>query len=141
MKKIRGTCRHYNGTLGGLNACCDAGVDYRKLAGGPDTGWVLKLPCVYSNRKAGTHVPCDKMEERTREEIEDEDREFDRSVSRMVKVFPVVNELKRKHGKGTGGAGVVECPECKGVLHWGIAKYNGHIRMRCETEGCISFME
>lgn len=36
---------------------------------------------------------------------------------------------------------VVECPACKGRLHLSIAAYNGHVHGKCETDGCVAWME
>ncbi len=37
--------------------------------------------------------------------------------------------------------GVVECPCCKSRLHLSQSSYNGHVHGKCETEGCVSWME
>lgn len=37
-------------------------------------------------------------------------------------------------------AGQVECPKCKGLLGYSIARSNGHIHGRCETSGCLAWM-
>lgn len=36
---------------------------------------------------------------------------------------------------------VIECPVCKGRLHLSQSAYNGHVHGKCETEGCVSWME
>ena len=39
-------------------------------------------------------------------------------------------------------SGILECPKCKGRLHWTRAiAYNGHVHARCETEDCLAWME
>lgn len=38
-------------------------------------------------------------------------------------------------------SGTIECPKCKGVLHFSKAKSNGHTRGKCESENCLSWME
>ena len=40
-----------------------------------------------------------------------------------------------------GDSGTVECPACKGIVHWTRARSNGHRWARCETENCIAFIE
>jgi len=49
-----------------------------------------------------------------------------------------------KHGKTKPKkdiVGKVECPKCKGVLHYRISSYNGHIWGQCETSGCLAWMQ
>lgn len=36
--------------------------------------------------------------------------------------------------------GVIECPNCKGRLHWSMA-FNKHIHASCETPKCCAWME
>lgn len=36
--------------------------------------------------------------------------------------------------------GTIECPVCKGTLHYSISSYNGHIWGACETEKCLQWM-
>ncbi|KKN46563.1 hypothetical protein LCGC14_0671570 [marine sediment metagenome] len=35
----------------------------------------------------------------------------------------------------------MECPLCKGVLHYTVAALNGHVHGKCETENCLGWME
>lgn len=37
-----GSCRHH----AGMEPICGAGVNVRQLVGGPDIGWLRRLPCV-----------------------------------------------------------------------------------------------
>ena len=49
MAQRRNTCRHFNGApLGNApkDKVCEAGVCYYKLVGGPEQGWVVRLPCI-----------------------------------------------------------------------------------------------
>lgn len=43
-------------------------------------------------------------------------------------------------GAKPGTAGETECPVCKGTLVWRMAS-NKHIHARCETVGCVAWME
>ena len=47
----------------------------------------------------------------------------------------------RKAHKGKSASEVVECPACNGKLHLSISSYNGHVHGKCETAGCVSWME
>lgn len=40
-----------------------------------------------------------------------------------------------------GPEGVVPCPVCAGSLQWTRAESNGHIWGKCETDGCLSWMQ
>jgi len=37
-------------------------------------------------------------------------------------------------------AGTIQCPKCNKALHYSKAG-NGHIRMKCSTDGCLQAME
>jgi hypothetical protein len=40
------------------------------------------------------------------------------------------------------GHGVMECPVCgDGKLRYERQEYNGHIRARCSTDGCVAWIE
>jgi hypothetical protein len=130
-------CKHYNG-----QACliekkpCDAGVSPQELMGGLEVGWFKRMPCNLDNK---SDVVCDKFELKTKEEIEKEEKEWDEAIQRVTVVMPLISELKKENPNG--GAGEAECPCCGGVLHWGIASYNNHAHLKCETENCITLME
>ena len=50
-------------------------------------------------------------------------------------------ELCRIDAKGERGIeGTIECPACKGTLHYSIAGTNGHMWGRCETKDCLTWM-
>lgn len=47
----------------------------------------------------------------------------------------------REDAKGQRGIiGKIECPKCKGVLSYSVAKSNGHLWGACETENCLQWM-
>jgi hypothetical protein len=138
-----GTCRHYNGTVGGTNACCEAGVNYRALVGGPDLGWLARLPCVPRSRTdAGDVVHCALFAPKTREEIAAERAEMRAALDRMGRLDPLFGKIKADH-HGRDASGTMDCPECgaAGALRWSHAAYNGHVRLHCSTPDCLSIME
>jgi hypothetical protein len=63
------------------------------------------------------------------------------SVNKFLMVFEIVNKWRIKPKPIEDRQEIIECPLCKGQLHLGQSSYNGHCRGRCETEGCITFME
>jgi len=56
----------------------------------------------------------------------------------------IVNEAvklcKKYAGNKRNVFGTVKCPKCGGNLHYFIAG-NGHVRGKCDTPGCLSWME
>lgn len=149
MKKAH-KCIHYNGTV---NDCCDAGVNYQQLAG-PGKAWGKRLPCHGPEYRlaSGTALPradvvvtCEKRQEPTPEEIEDDEAQhFDRFSKMMVCREAIVAHLGGKWKKGmAGSAGAIDCPSCKGekTLRFTRSGYNGHIHAGCKTGGCVSWME
>ena len=142
-----GNCKHYCGTMGnakGEKGCCNAGVNLRQHVGGEDTGWVIRLPCLKTNRdepRCGPVVPCSLYTEPTPEEIATDQAEWKEMFERAEKLFPLMNDLKKKHRK-TGGSGVMECPQCgKVALNWRVSSYNGHVWLQCQTPDCVCIIE
>ena len=63
-------------------------------------------------------------------------------MDRMRLVFTVVKPWRTWTKKNrVAKEEVIECPACKGRLHLSQAAYNGHVWGKCETEGCVSWME
>jgi hypothetical protein len=94
------------------------------------------MPCFKEKNSA---IVCDKYRDPTDKELEDHERSWEDAKKRLFTVFPLVSKLKKENKKG--GSGVEECPVCKKGISWQISGYNGHIRMNCQTEGCINFIE
>lgn len=82
----RDCCKYYNGAVGpGMRRRpCGAGVDMRALVGGPDHGWLARLPCT---RNMVTSLPkepgpdCELYEEPTAAEVAEYERETRRAVA------------------------------------------------------------
>lgn len=129
------TCRHYNVAI--RNKVCDAGIPYPQ---GP-------LPCIQLLRAdppsvEERHAQCPKLECHTREEAE---RDYDDAEVHMAKTMRVLAAIRgwRTWTKDhrVAKAEVIECPECKGKLHLSQSGYNGHVWGKCETKGCVEWME
>jgi hypothetical protein len=132
-------CIHFNGVM---NPCCDAGVNYRQLAGEPELGYGRRLPCV--GRLAGPDAkPCDKLRLPTVEEVEADERWVKERMERMGKVrAAIVAHLGGPWKKGTPGAsGTIPCPCCGGTVRFSRAGYNGHVHAACSTKDCVRWME
>lgn len=138
----RSVCRHYNGTVGGDKACCNAGIDYRRVVGGPDAGWVGRLPCIPFSDARQEPAHCGNYATRTDVEIAEQRREFEAAIERMEKVTPTIAYIKETY-KGKSTSGTARCPACgePKALRWSISGSRGHVHMNCMTPGCISFME
>lgn len=133
-----GQCVHFRGVH--HNETCAAGVKYRELVGGPDFGWLTRLPCNrFLSNEAGQAVPCDKLQLTSREEAEADVRAADEAFQR---VNTCVKAIRAKHGKARGLVGDMPCPTgCGGTLRYSIASYNGHVHGRCSTDDCASWMQ
>jgi len=134
-------CRQFNGII---NKKCLAGINYRELVGGPNFGWVLRLPCNH-NRIAGyppddEMVTCGRFQQKTAEEIALREQQMREEIDRYSGVFPLFQKIKREH-QGKDWDGTVACPLCGGRLKIKHNSLNGHIWGRCETTGCLSWIE
>ena len=141
MKK--GTCKHFNGMV---NERCDADVRYYDVTPDPDgVGCWRRTPCHRDRHpndaeEFGQPGTCEKYEEPTPEEIAAYEAEIEASHQRMLKTLPVIRRIKEEH-KGESWQGVEKCPVCDGKLHMSHAACNGHVHGRCETDGCVAWME
>lgn len=123
-------CVHFTGVQ---HEVCKAGVRYDSFA--KNAG----LPCI---RLGGARPgnSCDKKQLPTEEEIQKHEDEIEATLKRFRTVAPVIEKVKKEH-KGTSWKGVEVCPVCNGRLHMTHAAYNGHVWGKCETQGCLAWME
>ena len=150
-----GTCKHFRGAMapgaavtGDRSHCCAKGINMRDLVGGPDEGWLTRLPCIRVYASGRHQVPqcgpmkvCALYEDPTIEEVAAFEREMQEHENSLMGVFRKIAEIKRGLKKGDRWSGTIECPKCKGKLHVSIAGCNHHARVRCETPDCVSYME
>lgn len=125
-------CRHYTGLCGpGMveHKTCAAGVEYASVKG-PRNGEGIQIPCL----GAGRGLPCEKRNPLTEVEHEAAERALQTRIDGMVAAMAAIPKLPET-------AGVIECPACHGRLHWGRARTNGHVHARCETAGCLAWMQ
>lgn len=135
----RQPCVHFRGSV---DQFCGAGIDWRKLVGGPDEGCCTRWPCNprTTDRANGPIVPCDQFRVPTPEEIEADEKAMQQAMDRMMLTLPLMAKVKAEH-KGRDAKIVEVCPVCGGRLHMTHAAYNGHVWGKCETENCLSWME
>jgi hypothetical protein len=136
----QGDCRHYRGWH--HDATCEADINLRQLVGGPDAGWVIRLPCLahFREKPENPRIECPEFRAVTDDELREDQATVEAAVLRMEKVAPLVDHLKTAYaGKTTQGR--AKCPACGDKLSWSISGYNGHVWMKCPTEDCVNFME
>lgn len=160
-----GTCIHYTGLLFDKGTCtCLAGVDMRATFGDEKPGIFMRMPCIQFrevpahgrgtyckageptvrrevDRKGETMMPCALRVEPTAEQVEQDRLETDAAMERTFVAIKVASEWRVKPKPAKNRREVVECPVCKGRLHLSQSSFNGHVHGKCETEGCVSWME
>ena len=129
-------CRHYNGLFGpGMkpdHIPCAVGLNPRDMAG--HNGRMIALPCLSDPCAA---KPCPKFNAYTQAEVDADNKEFEDHAGFVVRAR---NLIVAKIEKTRAKAGSTVCPKCKGKLRYQQSP-NGHIRARCETDGCLAWIE
>ena len=120
----------------GDEADCNKGVIYRKLVGGDDFGWVTRLPCFLEHK---TTIVFNHMKLPTKEEVDEHDKKTEEWLQKTLKGIEIIPKLKEKHPEG--GDGKAECPICHKEIRYSVSGYNQHVRLQCETDGCLSIIE
>lgn len=160
-----GTCIHYTGLLFDKGTCtCLAGVDMDATFDDTKLGIFLRMPCVQFREVPahgrGTYckpgeptirkeidrcghfmIPCELRVEPTTEQVEQSRRDLESAMERTIVALKVAGEWRVKPKPAQDRREVVECPVCKGRLHLSQAACNGHVHGKCETEGCVAWME
>ncbi len=135
------TCRHFNGIQ---NDYCKAGVNYRELAGEPSVGCMTRIPCLPMNEpKHGPMAVCEKRDRWTKLEAEVNVTRGDEAMARHMLAFRAVHDDAKAKGykKNRGGVSECRCPICEGKIRYAVSNYNGHIHAKCDTAGCVLWME
>jgi hypothetical protein len=123
--------------FGERSKTCKAGVEYARYE-----GQKIPLPCFLT--KTGESkpdaAPCECIRRPTPEEIAARAEWQKASMARLVTVLQGIADWRKKY-KSKSHSEVVECPACRGRLHLSIAACNGHVHGRCESDGCVAWME
>lgn len=152
-----GTCVNFNGAQHDL---CKRGVAYKQFRDGDG---VMRSPCIQFMEKsarggtylkpgevAAARVPwhnaapperCPFFQLPTDAEVEADRIETDAHLQKTFAAIKVASTWRVKPKPAADRQGIVECPICKGRLHLSQSSYNGHVRGKCETDGCVSWME
>lgn len=149
-----GTCIYFNGIQ---NKTCLRGVDYNSTwPDGPK-------PCIQwipISARGGTHLrpgeepierrpmkgaaeatPCQFREEPTDEDVQRSRAEWEADVNKTIAAIKIAVQWSVKPKPDADRRGEVKCPICEGKLHLFQSAYNGHVHGKCETDGCVSWME
>lgn len=135
VERIMDRCKHFTGVQ---HDVCGVGVTYTAVRAKTGGG----LPCFRNFEMTGGE--CPRVEYPTREEAEKEAAEEEAVFARHMQAHRAAHDdaKAKRFGKGQGGADSVECPVCKtGRIYYRVAGYNGHMHARCETDGCVAWME
>lgn len=150
MTDKHGQCKHFNGTQHDL---CDRGVRYEQFSPG--------IPCIKwtpISARGGTYLepgeepaerrpwkyegkPCPFYEEPSDAEVQAEREKMERAFANVKVALAVASTWRTRLKPTVDRHDVIECPVCKGRLHLSQSSYNGHVHGKCETEGCVSWME
>ncbi len=127
-----GTCIYFTGVS---DEECEKGINYRSMAPGEYTGWVTRIPCM---KRKGRSDTCDSYLEPTLAQIlESEERSYKIVKGTTTAIKLIQDEVAATDPNMRNG--VIECPVCKGGLHYNIAD-NGHIWGKCSTDNCLAWM-
>lgn len=130
-------CKHYDGReiIVGRGKC-RAGIDpCYSFNDGNRVGMLTRIPCLKTNTDAPR---CHLVEFPTAEEVEAENAAFAAYLDDFLKHMPAARQAMIATGDDCG---TVDCPKCGKGLRWSKARCNDHIHAKCETEGCLSWME
>lgn len=133
-------CQHY--TRGeGADMVCAAGCDIAQIkrVQTKPSDTMFWGPCIEGHLLDDPRKYCLHWIRRTREQAEKVADAHEKSMAIFTKALPVISAWKNKPPKGK--AEIITCPVCSAKLHLSQASYNGHVHARCETEGCVSFLE
>lgn len=130
MKKS-GKCVHFNGVQ---NKVCAKGIDYETIP--------KPVACIFPAGREGNPNFCPHYQEPTAEEIAADEAEVEAILAKHRVVMGEVHKWRTwTKNNRVGKAEVIKCPACNGHLHLSQSAYNGHVHGKCETAGCVSWME
>ena len=119
-------CVHFNGLA---HSKCDVGISYPTIS--------LPTPCFSENANS---TQCAPRRFPTEEESKAYSEEVEARLSSLSSLMPILKKIKQEH-KGKSWQGTAECPRCHGKLFLSHAALNGHVWGKCETNGCLAWME
>lgn len=149
-----GTCVHFNGVQ---NKACKRGVEYEAkwpLSPKPCIQWIARSAHggTYLRpgeepierrpvRGAAEATPCPFREEPTDEDVQRDRIDLEAHLKKTTTAIKIASQWRIKPKPSADRREEVACPICEGKLHLFQSAYNGHVHGKCETEGCVSWME
>lgn len=128
-----GWCIHYRARAD----TCEAGIAYSLFDGVPFD----RRPCfINPHQKPADMAKCLELRPPTPEEIAAHEAWQAKRGGLLLRVLGGIATWRELHRR-ENFAEVVACPGCGGRLHLAISRTNGHIAGRCETKGCVSWIE
>jgi hypothetical protein len=92
-------------------------------------------------RRGETCAECALRQEPTAEQVAQSRIDSDKALERAVAGIKVAAAWRVMPKPPADRREVLKCPICSGRLHLSQSAHNGHVHGRCETAGCISWME
>ena len=143
------TCIHSRARVCGDK--CAMGIKYSSVTIRPDEpGAALREACrmpegwssprMRELAKAEERGTCEHFRLPTNEELKEHEKEMSLLFTRLILASNLVAEKKAEIGKGKSWAGVMTCPNCGKGMSVSIAP-NGHAMVKCETSGCVNYIE
>lgn len=129
-------CIHYRNPM--QSDGCGAGVPFERIR--PLT--FSQRPCYLNDQsqsKPSAH-PCEHLRLPSAAEIAEFERETEEEIQNFETVLRIVNPWRKQHAR-TDHHEVIACPKCNGKLHLSINSYNSHVWGKCDTDGCLEWME
>lgn len=131
-------CKHYRGMY--EKTSCEAGVKFKDLPHYGTAEFRTTCPCF-----GPSSSPCEKAEYPTAEELAAEEARLTQEIAKIGQARKAIVESiggPWKRGK-PAAYGTIDCPVCekKRTLNFSRFSYNGHIHARCDTPGCVAWME
>lgn len=140
----RNYCEHYAPQPGGPSRdyCALGCGSSERMKTAMDSGAPRMSPCIGGHNAPDVLALCPKWERRSLERAENHARAVADMMERMGVVMPFVSKWRTwTRVNRVAKQEVVNCPQCGGRLHLSQSAYNGHVHGKCETEGCVAWME
>lgn len=135
--QIMNRCAHFTGIQ---HDTCQAGISYATVKTAKTDTEPFRFAC-FANESHG--LTCAAAKFPTRAEAETEHVADEAQMARFSLAHRKAHDDAKAKGyaKNHGGVSQCVCPVCNGTLRYSVASYNGHMHGKCETEGCVSWME
>lgn len=136
-------CVHFTGLGKGK---CKAGMTYDEVDKEMRVAYRAGLPCLkpdpddLAKLDGRPQCACPHLRFPSEEEVQKELDMWKQQMEKMTTALAIINPIREKHA-GKDWQGILECPNCKNKLHVTHSGYNGHVHAKCETEGCVAWME